>query len=156
MPSASPWGCFVHPLGEDTLLVHPIEVFPYNWFVLGFKCTVNAVATHTCIKLCHFFWHSLYTCMSSDWYFSLLFWGFPSLVMSQEYPSDVHQGWEFLSYNNKLWYRQQYPFIYWINPYSENFFRFFLYMYQFPIGWTSKSHTFNTIAAMTLITDSNW
>ena len=30
-----PWGCFVHPLGEDTLLVHPIEVYPYNCLVLG-------------------------------------------------------------------------------------------------------------------------
>ena len=29
IPSASPLGgVFVHPLGEDTLLVHPIEVFP--------------------------------------------------------------------------------------------------------------------------------
>ena len=31
----TPGGCFVHPLGEDTLLVHPIEVFPYNCLILG-------------------------------------------------------------------------------------------------------------------------
>ena len=31
----TPGVCFVHPLGEDTLLVHPIEVFPYNCLILG-------------------------------------------------------------------------------------------------------------------------
>ena len=31
----TPRGCFVHPLGKDTLLVHPIEVFPYNCLILG-------------------------------------------------------------------------------------------------------------------------
>ena len=36
---ATPGGCFVHPLGEDTLLVHPVEVYPYNCLVLGLKCS---------------------------------------------------------------------------------------------------------------------
>ena len=36
---ASPGRCFVHPLGEDTLLVHPIEVYPYSCLVLGLKCS---------------------------------------------------------------------------------------------------------------------
>ena len=31
----TPGGCFVHPLGEDTLVVHPIEVFPYNCLILS-------------------------------------------------------------------------------------------------------------------------
>ena len=30
----------------------------------------------------------------------------------------------------------------WFSPYSETFFLLFSYMYQFPIGWTSKSHIF--------------
>ena len=33
----TPGGCFAHPLGEDTLLVHPIEVFPYICLILGLK-----------------------------------------------------------------------------------------------------------------------
>ena len=33
----TPGGCFVHPLGEDNLLVHPIEVYPYNCLILGLK-----------------------------------------------------------------------------------------------------------------------
>ena len=31
----TPGGCFVHPLWEDTLLVHPIEVIPYICFISG-------------------------------------------------------------------------------------------------------------------------
>ena len=34
---ASPGGCFIHPLGKDTLLVHPIEVYSYNCLVLGLE-----------------------------------------------------------------------------------------------------------------------
>ena len=37
IPSAPPLGVFCPPLGEDTLLVHPIEVYPYNCLVLGLK-----------------------------------------------------------------------------------------------------------------------
>ena len=40
---ASPGECFVYPLEEDTLLVHPIEVYPYNCLVFRFKSAVNAV-----------------------------------------------------------------------------------------------------------------
>ena len=65
------------------------------------------MATHTCITLCHFCQHSLHACMSSDWYFSLLLWGFPSLVMSWGYPSNVIRSGDSLSYSNKLWYQQQ-------------------------------------------------
>ena len=71
------------------------------------------MAAHTCIKLYHFCWHTLYTCISSDWYFSLLLWGFPLLVMSWEYPSDVIRSGDSLSYSNKLWYQQQYPLMQW-------------------------------------------
>ena len=35
----TPVGCFVHPLGKDTLLVHPIEVYPFNFLVLELKCS---------------------------------------------------------------------------------------------------------------------
>ena len=35
----TPGGCCVHSLGEDTLLVHPIEVYPYNCLDLGLKCS---------------------------------------------------------------------------------------------------------------------
>ena len=35
--SITPGGCFVHPLGKDTLLVHPIEVYPSNCLILGLK-----------------------------------------------------------------------------------------------------------------------
>ena len=35
----TPVACFVHPLGKDTLLVHPIEVYPFNCLVLGLKCS---------------------------------------------------------------------------------------------------------------------
>ena len=34
------------------------------------------------------------------------------LMTSWEYPSDVIRGGSSFSYGNKLWYRQQYPFIY--------------------------------------------
>ena len=72
----------------------------------------SVVAAHTCIKLCHFCQHCLHACMSSNRYFILLFWGFPSLMMSWGYPSDVIRSGNSLSYNNKLWCQQQYPFIY--------------------------------------------
>ena len=71
-----PGGCFVHPLGVVTLLDHPIEVFPNICFILGLKSTVNAVAAHTCIKLCHCR-HSLHACMSSDGTLAYYYEGFP-------------------------------------------------------------------------------
>ena len=53
-----------------------IPSFTVISFSANRKSLLYAVATHTCIKLCHF-WHSLHACVSSDWYFSLLFEGFP-------------------------------------------------------------------------------
>ena len=54
----------------------------------------------------------LHTCMSSNQYFSLSFAGLPILMASWEHPYDVIRGGNFLSYSNKLWYQQQYLFIY--------------------------------------------
>ena len=68
----SPEGCFVHPLGEVTLLVHPIEVYPYNCLVLGLKCSGCSYMYQIVPLLL-----ALFACMSSDQYFSLLFWGSP-------------------------------------------------------------------------------
>ena len=38
----TPGGCFVLCLGEKTLLVHPIEVYPSNCLVLGLKCSCHS------------------------------------------------------------------------------------------------------------------
>ena len=120
-----PWGVFCPPLRGGHSPCPPNRGISLYLFDFRLKCTVNAVATHTCIKLCHFCRHCLHACMSSDWYFILLFWGFPSLMMSWGYTSDVIRGGNSLSYNNKLWYWQQYHFIYLIYSLFWNFFLLF-------------------------------
>ena len=112
IPSAPPLGCLVHPLGEDTLLVHPIEVYPYNCLDFRLKSAVNAVAlihVSNCATFvntaCIHVWALIGT-------LSYYFEGFPDWwhhgntpVMSSGVgiPSPTA---------NKLWYWQQYPFIY--------------------------------------------
>ena len=44
----TPGGCFVHPLGEDTLLVHPIEVYPSNCLILGLKMQLLLIHVSNC------------------------------------------------------------------------------------------------------------
>ena len=123
-----------------------------NSLVLGLK----AMATHTCTKLCNFCWHCLYTCMSSDWYFILLFWGFlhwwhhgNTPVTLSRVGVPCHMVISFGTNSNSL------LFI-WFSPYSETFFCFFPYMYWFSIGWTSKIKYFKTIVQYHLITYRNW
>ena len=133
---ASPEGCLSNLWGEDTLLVHPIEVYPYNSLVLGLKVQWNAVAAHTCIKLCHFSWHCLHTCMSSDQYFSLLFWGLPPLMVLWEHPYDIIRGGNPSPIVISFGTNSNTPLFIWFNPYSKTISAV-SYMYQFSY-WLDK------------------
>ena len=44
----TPGWCSVHPLEEDTLLVHPIEVYPSNCLILGLKMQLPLIHVSNC------------------------------------------------------------------------------------------------------------
>ena len=122
---ASPGGCFVHPLGEDTLLVHPIEVYPYNCLDLGLKCSGHSYMYQIVPLLL-----ALFVYMYELWLvLYLIILRVPPLMMSWEYPSDIIRGGNSLSYSNKLWYWQQYPFYLFDLIHILKLFSTFSYMY---------------------------
>ena len=90
----------------------------------------------------------LHTCMSSNWYFSLLFLGIPPLMTSWEHPYDVIRGGNSLSYSNKLWYQQQYLFIYLIYSLFQNFF-FVIHASIFLLVRQVNFNYYRTIVAIT-------
>ena len=101
-PLHHPWGCFVHLLGEDTVLVHPIEVYPYNCLVLGLKCSGHSYMYQIVPLLLALFVY-MYELQSVLY---LIILRVPPLMISWEYPSDIIRGGSSLSYSNKLWYQQ--------------------------------------------------
>ena len=101
-------GVFCPPLGEDTLLVHPIEVYPSNCLVLGLKCSGHSYM-YQIVPLLSALFAYMYELQLVLY---LIILRVPPLMTSWEYPGDVIRGGGSLSYDNKLWYQQQYPFIY--------------------------------------------
>ena len=152
-PLYHPWGVFCPPLGEDTLLVHPIEVYLYNCLILGLKMQWLLIHVSNCVTFvgtaCIHVWAPIST-------LSYYFEGFShwwchrnTPVMSSGMGVPSHMIISFGTDSNTL------LFI-WFNPYSETFFCFFPYMYWFPIGWTSKIKYFKTIVQYCLLTHRNW
>ena len=133
---ASPWGVLYTPEGEYSNCP-PNRGIPIKSLVFWLKCTVNG-SGHSCMyQLCQYqLLALLYTCMSSIWYFSLLFTGLPPLMMSWEHPMmSLGVGVPSLTVISFGTDSNTCLFI-WFIPYSETFFS---YMHQFfPIGWRSK------------------
>ena len=137
----------VHPLGEDTLLVHSIEVYPYNCLDLGLKWS-GCSYMYQIVPLLPALFVYMYELQLALY-----------LIILRVSPTDdimgilqwCHQGWgipsptviSFGTNSNTL-------FFIWFNPYSETFFCFFSYMYWFPIGWTSKFHIFQDHSGNTI------
>ena len=137
-PSAPPWGVLSTPKGENLNCPHNRGI-PVKSLVFLLNSTVNG-SDHSCMyQLCQYqLLALLYTCMSSNWYFTLLFPGLPPLMTSWEHPYDI----------SKHWYQQQYLFVYLIYLLFWNFFPF-SYMHQcFLLVGQVNFKLFKTIVAI--------
>ena len=87
------WGVVLYtPKGEYSNCP-PNRGIQYKCLVFWLISTVNDSGCSCMYQLCQYQLSALlYTCMSSNWYLSLLFTGLPPLLMSWEHPYDVFRG----------------------------------------------------------------